>query len=123
LLGNVVVWKPSDSALHASWLLYQILREAGLPKDVIQFLPGDAEQVTNTILKLPSNAAGPISVAPSAVKLKGAMAYVNPSSGRYSIWKPSDSALHASWLLYQILREAGLPKDVIQFLPGSSQLA
>ncbi|KAJ5295750.1 hypothetical protein N7508_010571 [Penicillium antarcticum] len=53
LLGNVVIWKPSDSALHASWLLHRILIEAGLPKDVVQFLPGDAEQVTNTILKRP----------------------------------------------------------------------
>ncbi|KAJ5686794.1 hypothetical protein N7536_009413 [Penicillium majusculum] len=53
LLGNVVIWKPSDSALHASWLLHQILLEAGLPKDVVQFLPGDAEQITNTILKRP----------------------------------------------------------------------
>lgn len=53
LLGNVVIWKPSDYALHASWLLHQILLEAGLPKDVIQFLPGDAEEVTNTILKRP----------------------------------------------------------------------
>ncbi|KAI5459217.1 Aldehyde/histidinol dehydrogenase [Mariannaea sp. PMI_226] len=53
LLGNVVIWKPSDSALHSSYLLHQILLEAGLPKDVIQFLPGDAEQVTNTVLKRP----------------------------------------------------------------------
>ncbi|KAK7404020.1 hypothetical protein QQX98_010193 [Neonectria punicea] len=53
LLGNVVVWKPSDSALHSSWLLYQILLEAGLPKDVIQFIPGDAEEVTDTVLKRP----------------------------------------------------------------------
>ncbi|KAI9934248.1 hypothetical protein ASPWEDRAFT_107887 [Aspergillus wentii DTO 134E9] len=53
LLGNVVIWKPSDYALHASWLLHQILLEAGLPKDVIQFLPGDAEQVTDTILNRP----------------------------------------------------------------------
>ncbi|KAJ5584934.1 delta-1-pyrroline-5-carboxylate dehydrogenase [Penicillium hispanicum] len=53
LLGNVVIWKPSDSALHASWILHKILLEAGLPKDVIQFLPGDAEEVTNTVLKRP----------------------------------------------------------------------
>lgn len=53
LLGNVAIWKPSDYALHSSWLLHQILLEAGLPKDVIQFLPGDAENVTNTILKRP----------------------------------------------------------------------
>ena len=53
LLSNVVIWKPSDSALHASWLLYQILLEAGLPKDVIQFVPGDAEGVTDTVLQRP----------------------------------------------------------------------
>ncbi|PLN83644.1 delta-1-pyrroline-5-carboxylate dehydrogenase mitochondrial precursor [Aspergillus taichungensis] len=51
LMGNVVIWKPSDSALHASWLLHQILLEAGLPESVIQFVPGDAEQVTNTLLQ------------------------------------------------------------------------
>ncbi|RMZ78247.1 hypothetical protein DV737_g3995, partial [Chaetothyriales sp. CBS 132003] len=51
LLGNVVVWKPSPSAVHSAWLLHQILLEAGLPKDVIQFLPGDAEQITDTVLK------------------------------------------------------------------------
>ncbi|PKY01615.1 delta-1-pyrroline-5-carboxylate dehydrogenase mitochondrial precursor, partial [Aspergillus campestris IBT 28561] len=51
LMGNVVIWKPSDSALHASWLLHQILLEAGLPEGVIQFVPGDAEQVTNTLLR------------------------------------------------------------------------
>ncbi|KAF4980667.1 hypothetical protein FZEAL_3335 [Fusarium zealandicum] len=53
MLGNVVVWKPSDSAVHASWLLHQILLEAGLPKDVIQFLPGNPEEVTNAVLKRP----------------------------------------------------------------------
>lgn len=50
LLGNVVIWKPSPSALHSAWRLHQILLEAGLPKDVIQLLPGDAEQITNTVL-------------------------------------------------------------------------
>ena len=53
LLGNVVIWKPSESALHASWILYQILVEAGLPKDVIQFVPGDPNTVTDTVLQRP----------------------------------------------------------------------
>ncbi|KAI5920644.1 Aldehyde/histidinol dehydrogenase [Camillea tinctor] len=53
MLGNVVIWKPSDSALHASWILHQILLEAGLPKDVIQFVPGDAEVVTDAVLSRP----------------------------------------------------------------------
>lgn len=50
LLGNVVVWKPSDSAIASNWLLYNILIEAGLPKNVIQFVPGNPEEVTKAVL-------------------------------------------------------------------------
>ena len=50
LMGNVVVWKPSDSAIASNWLVYQILLEAGLPKDVIQFVPGNPEEVTKAVL-------------------------------------------------------------------------
>jgi 1-pyrroline-5-carboxylate dehydrogenase len=50
LMGNVVVWKPSDSAIASNWLLYNILLEAGLPKNVIQFVPGNPEEVTKVVL-------------------------------------------------------------------------
>ncbi|PGG99359.1 1-pyrroline-5-carboxylate dehydrogenase [Helicocarpus griseus UAMH5409] len=50
LVGNVVLWKPSPSSMAASYLLYQILLEAGLPPNVIQFVPGDAEMVTKVAL-------------------------------------------------------------------------
>lgn len=50
LLGNVVVWKPSDFAIASNWLLYNILIEAGLPRDVIQFVPGNPEMVTKEVL-------------------------------------------------------------------------
>lgn len=50
LMGNVVLWKPSDSAMASNWLLYKILLEAGLPEGVIQFVPGDAKFVTAKIL-------------------------------------------------------------------------
>ncbi|KAK7752874.1 1-pyrroline-5-carboxylate dehydrogenase [Diatrype stigma] len=50
LLGNVVLWKPSDSAVASAHLVYRILREAGLPENVIQFVPGDAEEVTRAAL-------------------------------------------------------------------------
>jgi 1-pyrroline-5-carboxylate dehydrogenase len=51
LLGNVVVWKPSDSAIASNWLLYNILLEAGLPRNVIQFVPGNPEEVTKVVLE------------------------------------------------------------------------
>lgn len=57
LMGNVVVWKPSPSAMMSNWLLYQILLEAGLPPNVIQFVPGDAEEVTKVILDHPKFAS------------------------------------------------------------------
>jgi 1-pyrroline-5-carboxylate dehydrogenase len=53
LMGNVVVWKPSPSAVASNYLIHQILREAGLPPGVIQFVPGDAEEVTKTVLDHP----------------------------------------------------------------------
>jgi len=45
------------SALHASWLLHKILLEAGLPENVVQFIPGDAEEVTDAVLESPSFAS------------------------------------------------------------------
>lgn len=50
LMGNVCLWKPSDNSVAASYLVYKILLEAGLPKDVIQFIPGDPIEVTKTVL-------------------------------------------------------------------------
>ncbi|PQK13576.1 hypothetical protein BB8028_0004g05070 [Beauveria bassiana] len=50
LMGNVVLWKPSQYNVYASMLVYQILLEAGLPPGVIQFVPGDAAKVTETVL-------------------------------------------------------------------------
>lgn len=49
-MGNVVLWKPSPHGIYASSLVYKILQEAGLPKGVIQFVPGDAEEITQTVL-------------------------------------------------------------------------
>lgn len=50
LMGNVVIWKPSPSAMASNWLVYKILLEAGLPPNVIQFVPGDAVEVTRSVL-------------------------------------------------------------------------
>lgn len=41
LMGNVVLWKPSDTAMSASYAVYRVLRDCGLPPNIIQFLPAD----------------------------------------------------------------------------------
>ena len=50
LLGNVVLWKPSPSAIASNYIIHRILLEAGLPPNVIQFVPGDAVEVTQVAL-------------------------------------------------------------------------
>lgn len=57
LMENVVLWKPSDHAVASSYLVYQILIEAGLPEGVIQFIPGDAVEITNAVLRSPEFSA------------------------------------------------------------------
>uniref|UniRef100_F7AGU5 Multifunctional fusion protein n=1 Tax=Callithrix jacchus TaxID=9483 RepID=F7AGU5_CALJA len=49
LMGNVVLWKPSDTAMLASYAVYRILREAGLPPNIIQFVPADGPLFGDTV--------------------------------------------------------------------------
>jgi 1-pyrroline-5-carboxylate dehydrogenase len=53
LMGNVVVWKPSKSAVYSAGVIMEILQEAGLPDGVINlvFAPGPA--VADVILTHP----------------------------------------------------------------------
>jgi 1-pyrroline-5-carboxylate dehydrogenase len=50
LMGNAVVWKPAGSAALSNWHFFKLLQEAGLPPGVINFLPGDAIEVSRTLL-------------------------------------------------------------------------
>uniref|UniRef100_A0A8C1H7C9 Multifunctional fusion protein n=1 Tax=Cyprinus carpio carpio TaxID=630221 RepID=A0A8C1H7C9_CYPCA len=49
IMGNVVLWKPSDTAMSASYTVYKILRESGLPPNIIQFVPADGPVFGDTI--------------------------------------------------------------------------
>jgi len=53
LMGNVVIWKPAPAAVYSNYLVFEILREAGLPDGVIQFVPGPATDIVGQCLKHP----------------------------------------------------------------------
>ena len=53
MMGNVVVWKPSDHQVFSANVLMDVFREAGLPDGVINMVFGDPEMITNTVLKSP----------------------------------------------------------------------
>jgi 1-pyrroline-5-carboxylate dehydrogenase len=50
LMGNTVLWKPAASAMLSAYYLMKLLEEAGLPPGVINFVPGDAAQISNVAL-------------------------------------------------------------------------
>lgn len=50
IMGNVVIWKPSDKAIYSGYQILRLLEEAGLPPGVINFVPGDAPSITDALL-------------------------------------------------------------------------
>jgi 1-pyrroline-5-carboxylate dehydrogenase len=53
LMGCTVVWKPASSAMLSAYYIVKILEAAGLPPGVINFVPGDASEVSNSVLDHP----------------------------------------------------------------------
>ncbi len=53
MMGNVVVWKPSDSQIFSAKVIVDIFKEAGLPDGVINVVYGDPVMITDTVLASP----------------------------------------------------------------------
>lgn len=53
LMGNGVLWKPSDTAVLSNWIIFKICREAGVPAGVVNFVPADGPVFGDTITKSP----------------------------------------------------------------------
>ena len=45
----MVLWKPSDTAMSASYAVYNVLRDCGMPPDIIQFVPSDGPVFGDTV--------------------------------------------------------------------------
>lgn len=53
LMGNVVVWKPSDSQVFSAKVIMDVFKEAGVPPGVINVVFGDPVMITNTVMASP----------------------------------------------------------------------
>lgn len=53
LMGNVVVWKPSDSQVYSAKVIMDVFQEAGIPPGVINVVFGDPIMITKTVLSSP----------------------------------------------------------------------
>lgn len=50
MAGNAVVFKPSELAVYTAWKIVQAFWKAGVPKDVLQFVPMPRNEISNKFL-------------------------------------------------------------------------
>jgi 1-pyrroline-5-carboxylate dehydrogenase len=53
LMGCTVVWKPASSAMLSAYYIMRLFEAAGLPPGVINFVPGDAPDISALLLDSP----------------------------------------------------------------------
>ncbi len=81
LMGNTVVWKPSESAMLSAWHLMRLLEEAGLPPGVINFVPGNPKLVSDGLLAHPDLAG--VHFTGSTGVFNGMWETIGRNMGRY----------------------------------------
>lgn len=50
LCGNVSLWKPATSSIYSSYYIMKVLKEAGMPDGVVNFLPGSGADVGDPVI-------------------------------------------------------------------------
>ena len=50
MMGNTVLWKPASSAVFSAYQIIKLLEEAGLPPGVINFIPGNGQEIGPQVL-------------------------------------------------------------------------
>jgi 1-pyrroline-5-carboxylate dehydrogenase len=84
LMGNTVVWKPASSAVYSAHFIMEILEEAGLPRGVINMVPGSGGNVGDPVLDSPELAG--IHFTGSTEVFKGMWARVGENIDRYKYY-------------------------------------
>ena len=81
LMGCTVVWKPASSAILSAHYIVKLLEASGLPPGVINFVPGDAVEVSNVLLDHPAFAG--IHFTGSTAVFNGMWERVGKNLGNY----------------------------------------
>jgi len=81
LMGNTVLFKPASTAIYSAWIIMEVLREAGLPDGVINFLPGKGSVIGGVALASPD--LGGIHFTGSTAVFQGMWKQVGENIARY----------------------------------------
>lgn len=104
LMGNVVVWKPSDSQVFSAKVIIDVFKEAGVPDGVINVVFGDPVMITDTILASPDFAG---------------IHYTGSTFVFKEIWKKIGENIHTYKTYPRIVGETG-GKDFILVHPSAN---
>ena len=107
LMGNTVVWKPSESQMLAAWHTMLLFEEAGLPPGVINLVPGYGHEL-----------------APAALAHRdlGAIAFTGSTDVFRSLWKSVAGNLEHYKSYPRLVGETG-GKDFIVAHPSADPAA
>ena len=104
LMGNTVVWKPSDSQVFSAKIIIDVFREAGVPDGVINVVFGDPVMITDTILASPDFAG---------------VHYTGSTFVFKEIWKKIGQNIHTYKTYPRIVGETG-GKDFVLAHPSAN---
>lgn len=104
LMGNTVVWKPSDSQVFSAKIIIDVFREAGVPDGVINVVFGDPVMITDTVLASPDFAG---------------VHYTGSTFVFKEIWKKIGTQIHTYKTYPRIVGETG-GKDFVVAHPSAN---
>ncbi|MCZ8198244.1 MAG: L-glutamate gamma-semialdehyde dehydrogenase [Flavobacterium sp.] len=104
LMGNTVVWKPSDSQVFSAKIIIDVFREAGVPDGVINVVFGDPVMITDTVLASPDFAG---------------VHYTGSTFVFKEIWKKIGTQIHSYKTYPRIVGETG-GKDFVVAHPSAN---
>ena len=104
MMGNVVVWKPSDSQVFSAKIIIDIFKEAGLPDGVINVVFGDPVMISDTVFASPDFAG---------------IHYTGSTFIFKEIWKKIGNNIHTYKTYPRIVGETG-GKDFVMAHPSAN---
>jgi len=104
MMGNVVVWKPSDSQVFSAKIIIDVFKEAGLPDGVINVVFGDPVMISDTIFASPDFAG---------------IHYTGSTFIFKEIWKKIGNNIHTYKTYPRIVGETG-GKDFVVAHPSAN---
>lgn len=103
MMGNVVVWKPSNSQIYSAHVLMEIFKEAGLPDGVINMVFTDGAKTAEKVLSHPDFAG---------------LHFTGSTSVFQGMWKMIGDNIHKYKTYPRIVGETG-GKDFVMVHPSA----